>query len=266
MRTPLPHFDPGMTIQSLSAASLNRVVAAVEDAHKQVARLELMVNSRRGASVGWVRHRTVVITKRPENQDRTLTAREAGYSDVPARPCEGIGIEKECYYRWFGIDFQVYTPLGKDITAYEGDEQVPADDLHPPRFDSVFHRCHREREAWVMDSDIEEVAFVIVRAVWPATSPTPRIVRVQQVHRISQTIDEFEPTGSEYDIYAWPGLVSEDFEVFRWTGATITRRTHILKAYSIGGCWYLEQLFRYQARRRPTNVRITDCRTPMGGT
>lgn len=101
--------------------------------------------------------KTVVITKRPVEGDEQLTVLEARYAGY--LPCLTTGDPPvtTCTYAWEGEEFLAYPPLGSKAIDFAGDEQVPADDVHPPddddppKFDSVFHRVHREHQVWIID-------------------------------------------------------------------------------------------------------------------
>lgn len=97
--------------------------------------------------------KTVVIVVKPLATDAMLTVREAKYADLPPSPCTSSGTPPVtiCHYTWHGPAFAVWPPLGKEAVDYAGDEYVQGSDDIPPKLDTVFHRCHREHDSWVLD-------------------------------------------------------------------------------------------------------------------
>jgi hypothetical protein len=109
----------------------------------------------------YIAPKTIVIIKNPVATESTLLVREAKYTNIPPQKCTGAD-PNVCYYEWVYPDFEVYPPLGKEAIDYDGDEwttQIPDNPLTkvvegglaPPTIDTVFHRCHREHEVWVLD-------------------------------------------------------------------------------------------------------------------
>jgi hypothetical protein len=130
-----------------------------------------------------VPHRTVVIAALPVAGDTTLTVREAKYADTPPKPCltGGEPPVTVCSYAWYGDPFEVYPPLGKEAADYAGDE-APTDDSTPPDLKTVFHRCHREHDAWVLDLQAEGGAALEPVIILGSTNgqPTGKFLNVKK--------------------------------------------------------------------------------------
>lgn len=108
----------------------------------------------------YIAPKTVVIIKKPSTSESTLLVREAKYVNIPPKKCTGAD-PNVCFYDWVYPDFEVYPPLGMEVMDYDGDEwtkqvvddpttQIVESGLAVPTIDTVFHRCHREHEVWVM--------------------------------------------------------------------------------------------------------------------
>jgi hypothetical protein len=222
--------------------------------------------------------KTVVIVAKPRETTDYLLVRGVRYADDVPRRCtkDGTPVVTTCYYEWDGDPFEAYPPLGKEAIDYDGDEftkQLVDDPLTkviesgpaPPEIDTVFHRCHRENEVWVMDHQAEgggggETTFAVVRATYATGTPDERKVLVQKVIFTNAGTIEF---GSQATTAAWvwPGLFSENYAAFVWQGAAIQPQTVIVAVTKVNGASYVEQWsgLRYRLLKRSRSVRVTDC-------
>jgi hypothetical protein len=160
------------------------------------------------------RPKTVVIVKEPIASDETLTVREAGYTNIPPKGCIASGTPPitTCYYAWYGVDFEVYPPLGKRAVDFDGDEQVPADDAHPPKVDTKFHRIHREREVWVITPSGEASAVIgQFRIVGFSGFPDSITVKTwdgtnlgSEIHHVAKP---FTLRRTRFDGFQWNGII-----------------------------------------------------------
>jgi hypothetical protein len=174
-RGPLPRFSAREGLSKISASAMNRLVEVLENAERRLVEVERRTLNAGGFERSVPRDKTVVIVKVPADGDKFLTVREAGYATIPPKACTGDEPNVVCYYAWYGVDFEVYPPLGKEAIDYDGDEWDGATD---PKLDTVFHRCHRENEVWVLDHRAEGAGSVIpivlvVRSGASGTSSLP---------------------------------------------------------------------------------------------
>lgn len=205
---------------------------------------------------------TVVIVVAPVAGDATLIVREAKYADLLPAPCTRDNSNPPivtCNYTWEGLPFQVYLPLGKEAVDYAGDEQVPADDTHPPKLDSVFHRCHRENDVWVMDDIGGEggggFRFASVptnRIAHEGIPPGPNCVTgastidVQPLKRGTGTT--YTNDGAQISVRLWGNQRGEDF---------YTLIGDIIPIVQVGSEWFALQYF-WMYAKTPTGTK-GDC-------
>lgn len=104
--------------------------------------------------------------------------------------------------------------------------------------------------------------FAVVRATYAATSTDRKKIDVQEVRVDVNGVARFVGEGVK-TVYAWPGLLSENYAALTWLGMQdpIPTETVIVSVTNIGGKWYVEQWsgLRYRLLARPLNVRQTDC-------
>lgn len=199
--------------------------------------------------------KTIVIVKKPLAADVTLIVREAKYDRSPPKKCEGTAPNVTCFYEWFGSDFEVYPPLGKEAIDYEGDEfEGVAEDAHPPKLDTVFHRCHREHNAWVLDLQAEGGGGGMRPALVVSAVAAAATIRVQPVKRsgTSWTVD-----GGPIVVPLWGAQKGDDFLTLIQTGNFNT--SDFIPLVSIGGEWYAMQYFWMYAKTPNAAIAKGDC-------
>lgn len=169
----------------------------------------------------YIAPKTFVIVQTPQPGDAVLIAREAGYSTRPPTPCVSAGSPPvtTCNYAWYGVDFEVSPPLGKQCIDYAGDEHMPADDAHPPTLDTKFHRCHWERMAWVLDLESEggaEIMMVKIVNSYPLLNRgdqkflTVQRMKVDEVET-SPNFGAWIPDGPTEVAECWPNYVAAHY-------------------------------------------------------
>lgn len=211
--------------------------------------------------------KTIVIVKKPLAADVTLIVREAKYDRSPPKKCEGTAPNVTCFYEWFGSDFEVYPPLGKEAIDYEGDEfEGVAEDAHPPKLDTVFHRCHREHSAWVLDLQAEggaSIAFVKIVDSVPPNSPSSKFLTVQPMK-----VDDVEgsPTfgkwiarmmGTEV-AEVWPNYVAGHYLPMRFQTPDL-----IVPMTKVNGTQYVWQKNRMFLGQPLSSLPQSDCVVPI---
>ncbi len=158
--------------------------------------------------------RTVVITKKPVEGDKFLTVREAKYKELPPTPCTGSGASAACFYEWIGPEFEAYPPLGLKPIDFVGDENTTAVET-PPKFDTKFHRIHREYDVWVLERPAaggSAITFCVVVGPapglqWGDPSDFFRIVHMKKNPNYGTSPGEGLPIDTV--THVWVGIVSE---------------------------------------------------------
>jgi len=200
--------------------------------------------------------KTVVIVAKPLAGDAVLTVRESRYFNSPPLPCTGEGVEKVCNYSWYGDPFYVYPPLGKEAVDYAGDEQVPADDTHPPKLDSVFQCCHRENDYWILDDAGAEGGGGFRFSSVPTNRIAPNVgancvtgastIDVQPLKRGTGTT--YTNDGAQISVRLWGNQKGEDF---------YTLIGDIIPIVQVGSEWFALQYF-WMYAKTPTGTK-GDC-------
>jgi hypothetical protein len=163
--------------------------------------------------------KTVVIVAKPKVTDATLIVREAKYADLPPLPCGKVGENTVCHYGWFGDTFQVHPPLGKEAIDYDGDEYVEGSDDAPPKLDTVFHRCHREHEVWVLDDKGGGAALEPIVILGSTNGlPTGKFLNVKRaVYRTSDQrwiADPSTEPSATMVVETWHNHTARDYQSF----------------------------------------------------
>jgi hypothetical protein len=167
----------------------------------------------------YIAPKTVVIIKKPVATGSTLLVREAKYTSIPPKKCTGVDPNVTCFYDWVYPDFEVYPPLGKEAIDYAGDEwtkqivdnpltKVIESGLAPPEITTVFHRCHREHEVWVLDLQADGGGGGIRPARVTAAVTAASTIKVQPYKRsgIAWATD-----GAEKNVFLWGDQTGSDF-------------------------------------------------------
>lgn len=164
--------------------------------------------------------KAVVIVKKPAEGDVFLTVREVRYTTSVPRPCETVGEATTCFYEWYGSELEVFAPFGSKPADFAGDEfAAPADDNHPPKFDTVFHRVHRENEVWIIDGKQTNVDTYSFCRILSAVGT--EFVVVQEVVAVKERIP-----GIPSDIWSFKNKGHpETMWIGTWLGRGITPAT-----------------------------------------
>jgi hypothetical protein len=210
----------------------------------------------------WIPPKTVVIVKRPEPADMFLLVREAKYIDLPPMPCTTEGETTICYYEWYGVEFEVYPPLGKQAIDYDGDgdEWLPADNDHPPKLDTVFHRAHREHNAWVLQSEAEggaSIEFVKILDSIPVDMPTAKFLTVQRM-KVDEVSGLWVADGETEEAETWPNYTAQHYLPMRLQFPDV-----IVPMTRVNGTQYVWQKNRMFLAEPLSTLAQSDCVVPI---
>lgn len=200
--------------------------------------------------------KTVVIVRKPVEADATLWVREAKYVNLPPKPCSGDGDSTTCFYEWFGEDFDAYPPLGVKAISYAGDEST-TDASAPPKLTTVFHRCHREHNVWIVDQQAKGgggVAHCVVREVFGGSS----IIVIVQL--VGMDAGRWVVQGGAVQVHAKPGMLSSNYAAFVHQGDIHQTQTRFLPLFFTGGIPRLGFELDMVPQLLSTTARVTDCR------
>jgi hypothetical protein len=204
--------------------------------------------------------RTVVITKKPQPTDATLVVREAKYDDWPPQKCEGT--PRVCHYEWYGDDFEVWPPLGKEAVSFDGDEWDGDTD---PKLDTKFHRVHREHDVWVIEAAAEggaEIVMVKIVDSIPVNAPSSKFLTVQKmkVDEIagSPTFGQWLPDGVTESAECWPNYVAAHYLPMRFQIPEV-----IVPMTKTNGTQYVWQKNRIGLGQPLSSLPASDCVVPL---
>lgn len=252
-RGPLPRFNAREGLSSISASAMNRLVDVLENAEQRLVEVERRTLSNSDFERNIQRPKTVVIIKKPVDGDSTLRVLEAGYGTIPPTKCEGEN-PVVCNYRWYGVEFEVYPPLGKQAIDYEGDEFLDPSVTNPPKIDSKFHRIHQEREVWVLDLEAEGGGGGIRPAVVTVATAGALTITVQPMKRSGST---WIADGGTIVAPLWGKQTGDDFQTL--IGSPTASVFDLIPLVNVGGEWYAMQYFWMYAKTPSTSIAIGDC-------
>jgi hypothetical protein len=224
----------------------------------------------------YIAPKTVVIIQEPVANDSTLLVREAKYTSIPPKKCTGVDPNVTCFYDWAYPDFEVYPPLGKEAIDYAGDEKtsrlvndVPTDVLNSaleaPELGTVFHRCHREHEVWVLDLQADGGASIVfVRIIDKVgSSDSGQFLIVQKMKKVEpvapETIVTWVPDGEPEPAECWPNYTVAHYMPMRFQNPEV-----IVPMTKVGGTQYVWQKNRMFLAKPVSSLPHSDCVVPIG--
>jgi hypothetical protein len=241
---------------------MNRLVDTLENAERRLVEVERRTLDSSEFDRRVPRPKTVVVIKKPVAGNTTLLVREAKYATIPPTKCTGVDPNVICSYEWVYPDFEVYPPLGKEAIDYDGDEW---DGNSVPTIDTVFHRCHRENEVWVLDHQAEGggASVVFVRIIDKASeSNNGQFLIVQKMKKVEPVLPEtmvtWVPDGSLEWAECWPNYVAAHYMPMRFQNPEV-----IVPMTKVGGTQYVWQKHRWFVGQPLSSMAQSDCAVPL---
>lgn len=254
MRVPTPAFQEG---DPISASVMSRLSGQVQDAYRQIARLELLFNSRQGFEIRHVRDATVVVVETPTAASTNLRVRKVRYKTNPPVPCVSANNEITCQIEWLGDTFDAFPDYGQTCLAYEDFvAEGPLDPAGGYAFDdaTVFLPARFVEQQWIVEP----------RPVAEGGGVRPAIVTAAVAGALTLTVQPVKRSGASWVadggtivVPIWGNAKGDDFQTLVAPGVTST--ADVIPLVQFEGEWYALQYFWFYAKTPNASIARGDC-------